>query len=122
MASRGQDPFPSRGGAHTNVTMPGSSPTLLDMVRATVTRKDPKQYLFFNQDEAGKRASQEFIDRLKQRTQDRDTSVTTRAFITQLKAIRRWGRSQPADLGKITQQTLITNGDHDRMVPSNLSN
>ncbi|MDF2580952.1 MAG: alpha/beta fold hydrolase, partial [Microbacterium sp.] len=32
-----------------------------------------------------------------------------------------WGRSAPADLSKITQPTLIANGDNDRMVPSVLS-
>ena len=44
-----------------------------------------------------------------------------KAFQTQLKAIKRWGRSTPADLSTITQPTLIANGDHDRMVPSVLS-
>ena len=44
-----------------------------------------------------------------------------KAFQTQLKAIKRWGRSAPADLSKITQPTLIANGDNDRMVPSVLS-
>lgn len=43
------------------------------------------------------------------------------AFRTQLKAIKNWGRSAPADLSKITQPTLIANGDNDRMVPSVLS-
>jgi pimeloyl-ACP methyl ester carboxylesterase len=31
------------------------------------------------------------------------------------------GASAPADLSKITQPTLIANGDNDRMVPSVLS-
>jgi pimeloyl-ACP methyl ester carboxylesterase len=44
-----------------------------------------------------------------------------RAFRTQLKAIKRWGRSTPADLSVITQPTLIANGDNDRMVPTALS-
>ena len=44
-----------------------------------------------------------------------------KAFQTQLKAIKRWGRSTPADLAKITQPTLIANGDNDRMAPSVLS-
>jgi pimeloyl-ACP methyl ester carboxylesterase len=45
-----------------------------------------------------------------------------RAFQTQLKAIKRWGRNAPADLSAVTQPTLIANGDNDRMVPSLLSN
>ena len=44
-----------------------------------------------------------------------------KAFRTQLKAIKRWGRSTPADLSVITQPTLIANGDNDRMVPTALS-
>ena len=55
---------------------------------------------------------------LEERTVDRDTPITVRAFRTQLKAIKRWGRSTPADLSVITQPTLIANGDNDRMVPA----
>lgn len=33
----------------------------------------------------------------------------------------RFGRSAPSDLSRITQPTLIANGDNDRMVPSVLS-
>ena len=40
---------------------------------------------------------------------------------TQLMAIRKFGRSAPADLSRITQPTLIANSDNDRMVPSVLS-
>ena len=36
-------------------------------------------------------------------------------------ATRSPGRSAPADLSKITQPTLIANGDNDRVVPSVLS-
>ena len=43
--------------------------------------------------------------------------ISIKAFRTQLKAIKRWGRSTPADLSVITQPTLIANGDNDRMVP-----
>ena len=53
--------------------------------------------------------------------QDRDAKISVKAFQTQLKAIKRWGRSTPADLSTITQPTLIANGDNDRMVPSVLS-
>ena len=52
---------------------------------------------------------------------DRDTPITVKALQTQLKAIKKWGRSVPADLSKITAPTLIANGDNDRMVPSVLS-
>ena len=95
--------------------------TYYDTIRATLIRRDPKEFLFFNRDEVGKRAGHEFVDRLKERTRDRDAKISVKAFQTQLKAIKRWGRSTPSDLSKITQPTLIANGDNDRMVPSILS-
>ena len=95
--------------------------TYYDMVRATVRRVDPKEFLFFNRDEVGRKAGREFVTRLEERTEDRDTPIKIAALQRQLKAIKRWGRSTPADLSKITQPTLIANGDHDRMVPSVLS-
>ena len=95
--------------------------TYYDTLRATLTRRDPKEYLFFNRDDVGKRAARAFVERLNERTADRDAKISVQAFQTQLKAIKRWGRSTPADLSKITQPTLIANGDNDRMVPSVLS-
>lgn len=95
--------------------------TYYDMLRATVTRSDPKEFLFFNRDPIGKNAGRAFVERLKERTDDRDAKISIKAFQTQLKAIKRWGRSTPADLSRVTQPTLIANGDNDRMVPSVLS-
>lgn len=95
--------------------------TYWDMLRATLTRSDPKEFLFFNRDAVGKRAGKQFVNRLKERTTDRDKDITISALQTQLKAIKAYGRSRPSDLSKITQPTLIANGDHDRMVPTVLS-
>lgn len=95
--------------------------TYYDTLRATLTGKDPKEFLFFNRDDVGKRAARAFVERLNERTADRDAKISITAFRTQLKAIKRWGRATPADLSKITQPTLIANGDNDRMVPSVLS-
>ena len=95
--------------------------TYLDVLRATVTRRDPKEILFFEQDTPGKQAAKEFIGRLRERAADRDAPVSLTAFRTQLRAIARYGRSRPSDLSAITVPTLIANGDHDRMVPSVLS-
>lgn len=36
----------------------------------------------------------------------------------QLRAIKKWGKEKPADLSNIKQATLVINGDHDRMVPT----
>ena len=95
--------------------------TYWDILRATLTRSDPKEFLFFNRNATGKPAARAFVNRLEERTVDRDAPIKLKAFQTQLKAIQRWGRSAPADLSKITQPTLIANGDNDRMVPSVLS-
>jgi pimeloyl-ACP methyl ester carboxylesterase len=95
--------------------------TYWDIVRATLTRSDPKEFLFFNRNATGKPAARAFVNRLKERTVDRDKSMSSKGFRTQLKAIRRFGRSTPSDLSNITQPTLIANGDNDRMVPSVLS-
>ncbi|MGX9674155.1 alpha/beta fold hydrolase [Mycobacterium sp. HM-7] len=95
--------------------------TYWDMLRAKLNRSDPKEFLFFNRDAVGKRAGKEFVNRLKERTTDRDKDIKISALLTQLKAIKAYGRSRPSDLSKITLPTLIANGDHDRMVPTALS-
>ncbi|MEW1960678.1 alpha/beta hydrolase [Kineococcus sp. NPDC059986] len=95
--------------------------TYWDVLRATLTRSDPKEFLFFQRDAAGKRAARQFTARLGERTRDRDRKMSNRGFQTQLGAIVRYGRSPAADLSRITQPTLIANGDGDRMVPSVLS-
>ena len=95
--------------------------TYRDMLRAALNRSDPKEFLFFNRNAADKPAARAFVNRLKERTADRDAPIKVAAFQTQLKAIKKWGRSTPDDLSTITQPTLIANGDTDRMVPSILS-
>ena len=95
--------------------------TYYDILRAALTRSDAKEFLFFNRNATGKPAAKAFIKRLQERTVDRDAPISVKAFQTQLKAIKKWGRSAPADLSKLTQPTLIANGDNDRMVPSVLS-
>ena len=95
--------------------------TSYDILRAALTRSDAKEFLFFNRNATGKPAAKAFIKRLQERTVDRDAPITVKALRTQLNAIKKWGRSAPADLSKLTQPTLIANGDNDRMVPSVLS-
>lgn len=92
-----------------------------DILRATLTRSDPKEFLFFNRNSTGKPAAKAFIKRLQERTENRNEPISTRAFQTQLKAIQKFGRSAPSDLSTLTHPTLIANGDNDRMVPSVLS-
>lgn len=95
--------------------------TLLDTLKATLTFKDPKEYLFFTRTANGKTKARQFVNRLKERTENRDKLISVTAFRNQLKAIHTWGRQKPADLSVIRQPVLVANGEHDRMVPSNNS-
>src|SRR3954451_20891210 len=62
----------------------------LDIARGLLTRQDPKQYLFFTRSPDGRRAVQEFLARLEERTDGRDKALSVRSFRAQLKAIHRW--------------------------------
>jgi pimeloyl-ACP methyl ester carboxylesterase len=90
----------------------------LDTARGLLTRQDPKQFLFFTRTANGRRAGKGFLQRLKERTEGRDKAISLRAFRAQLKAIRRWGLQEPADLSTIPHPVLVANGESDRMVPS----
>ncbi|MGD6741212.1 alpha/beta fold hydrolase [Streptomyces sp. BH106] len=92
--------------------------TVKDMLRGVLTFKDPKHYLFFTRTAGGRRAAHAFLNRLKERTDDRDKAISVSSFRAQLKAIRRWGTQPPADLSRIHQPALVANGESDRMVPS----
>ncbi|MFD7936636.1 hypothetical protein ACFV4T_19245 [Streptomyces sp. NPDC059755] len=58
----------------------------------------------------GRRAGQEFLARLKERTADRDKVMSPIAFNNQLKAIHRWGLEKPHDLSVVRQPVLVANG------------
>ena len=90
----------------------------LDTARELLIRQDPKQFLFFTRTPNGRRAGQEFLARLEERTNDRDTAISLRSFRAQLRAIHRWGQQKPADLTSIRQPVLVLNGESDKMVPT----
>jgi pimeloyl-ACP methyl ester carboxylesterase len=90
----------------------------LDTIRGLLTLTDPKQFLFFTRTPNGRRAGQEFLARLKERTQNRDKAISLRSYAAQLKAIHRWGLQQPSDLSVIHQPVLVANGESDKMVPT----
>lgn len=92
-----------------------------DMVRAATARTDSKAFLFFGRNRAGKAAAADYLARIHERVMDRDVPIRLTSFHRQIDAIRDWGRQAPQDLGSITAPTLIANGDHDRMVPTELS-
>ena len=88
------------------------------IIKGLLTLRDPKFYLFFTSSEAGRRAAEAFLARLKERTKDRDKAVPLKAFLRQLKAITAWGRQAAQPLDTISKPVLVANGDHDIMVPS----
>jgi pimeloyl-ACP methyl ester carboxylesterase len=85
--------------------------------KATAANKNPKQFLFFTQGSNGQAAADEFLRRLKERGEDRDTPVSNETVQAQLAAIQAWGQGD-AKLGTVQHPVLVVNGDHDVMVPS----
>ena len=96
--------------------------TYYDTLRATLTRKDPKEFLFFNRDDVGKRAAHAFVERLEG-TNRRTGTRRSASRPSRLNSRRSNGGDAPHPpiCPTITQPTLIANGDNDRMVPSVLS-
>jgi pimeloyl-ACP methyl ester carboxylesterase len=95
--------------------------TYKDIFKGLITFRDPKFYLFFTQNSVGKTAARDFLKRLKERTENRDTKVKLPVLKAQLKAIEIWGYDKPADLSVFKLPVFIANGDNDRMVPTPLS-
>lgn len=92
--------------------------TFYDILRGLFTGQDAKQFLFFTRTPGGIEAGKAFLERLKERAQNRDTEISVGAFLAQLEALRTWGLKPPADLSVVKQPVLVANGDADRMVPT----
>jgi pimeloyl-ACP methyl ester carboxylesterase len=92
--------------------------TFYDMLRGFFTGQDAKQYLFFTRTPSGIAAGKAFLERLKERSENRDEEISVSAFFAQLSALRAWGQKAPADLSVVKQPVLVVNGDDDRMVPT----
>jgi pimeloyl-ACP methyl ester carboxylesterase len=75
--------------------------TYLDMIRGLLTFQDAKQFLFFTRTPTGIRAGKGFLQRLKEHSENRDNAITLTALQAQLKALRRWGEKEPADLSQV---------------------
>ena len=98
-----------------------TSLTYLDIARGALTLRDAKYYLFFTATAQGRSAARGFLNRLEERSDNRDKPISLPSFRAHLKAIRGWGAQQPTDLTRIQQSVFVANGDHDRMVPSHNS-
>jgi pimeloyl-ACP methyl ester carboxylesterase len=95
--------------------------TLGDMAKGALALRDPKYYLFFTRTANGRSAARQFLKRLKERTDDRDKTISPASFRAHLKAIHAWGLQMPSDLSRIHHPVFVANGDLDRMVPSSNS-
>jgi pimeloyl-ACP methyl ester carboxylesterase len=77
--------------------------------------------LFFEATETSQSAGRKFVQRLARRTEDKDTPASAEAAGLQLKAMAAWASSHGesyADLGRIIQPVLVTNGNNDIMIPT----
>ncbi len=108
-----------RGGAGISAVV---GRTYGDIFKGLISFRDPKFYLFFNQDKIGKAAAREFLSSLKERKESRDKKVKLYALKKQLRAIKKWGNEKSMDLSVFKLPVFVANGDNDRMVPSPLSN
>jgi pimeloyl-ACP methyl ester carboxylesterase len=84
---------------------------------------DPSALLrnaFFTPSEASQASGRAYMERLKSRSADRDTSVSRQSASAELAAIREWGVIPTSDrfamLGKIQHPTLIVHGNKDVVV------
>ena len=89
-----------------------------DLIRASLTGQDPKQYLFFTRTPNGISAGKDFLARLNERSENRDKEISVAAYVAQLQALSAWGQKKPADLSVVRQPVRVANGDEDRMVPT----
>jgi pimeloyl-ACP methyl ester carboxylesterase len=77
--------------------------------------------LFFETTETSQSAGREFVQRLARRREDKDTPTTAEAAGAQLAAMAAWekpGGEPYTNLNKIAQPVLVTNGNHDIMIPT----
>lgn len=87
-------------------------------LKAILTLKDPKFYMFFNQNTNGKQKATEFLNSLKARKNEKSKGISWKNYRRQITAIEHWGKQPMADLSQIQQPTLVANGDNDAIVPT----
>jgi len=85
--------------------------------KAGATNKHPKHFLFFTQTSNGQAAADDFLGRLKERTNDLDAPVSNETIQAQLAAIQAWGQGDAITLETVQHPVLVANGDDDVMVP-----
>jgi pimeloyl-ACP methyl ester carboxylesterase len=86
--------------------------------KAGATNKHPKHFLFFTQTSNGQTGANDFLQRLKERTNNLDAPVSNETIQAQITAIHAWGQGDATKLGTVQHPVLVVNGDDDVMVPS----
>ena len=78
-------------------------------------------YIFFSPTESSQGLGMQFLGRIFQRTEDRDTPTSLATRDAQYDAIVRWGIPDFTKLQRLTgirQPTLVLQGDDDQMIPT----
>lgn len=91
------------------------------IARANTTSDERRLALFFAPTSTSQAAGKAWIARIGARRTDREPEETPQVAQAQLAAITQWGQipsDRYADLKKITQRTLVVNGQSDIMVPT----
>src|SRR5215475_15614587 len=86
----------------------------------TLQRYSVLQKIFFGPSDTSQAAGKRFIERLSQRTEDRDQPSGYGVAANQLTAFRQWEQftgERFADLRSIRQPPLVVNGVDDEMIP-----
>jgi pimeloyl-ACP methyl ester carboxylesterase len=88
-----------------------------DVFKGIFTFRNEKFYLFFKGNTNGHKAAKSYLERLKERKENRGKKLKMKHLMFQLKAIKNWGLQAPQDLSVINHPVLIVNGEDDKMVP-----
>lgn len=87
------------------------------IARGVLTRTDPTSLLFFPRAFPGPDAAEDYQQRLRRRSIDRDPAVGLGVIRAQLKAVAAWGRASSDGRALLSMPALVLHGDADRMVP-----
>jgi pimeloyl-ACP methyl ester carboxylesterase len=77
--------------------------------------------IFFSPSEPSQTAGRRFLERIRERTEDRDAPVSQATVAAHSSAAREWGAAAPGSfdyLKRIDQPTLVVNGSSDIVVPT----
>ena len=94
-----------------------------DVAPLFTTTYDPQDLMwlpiFFSRSSKSQAAGRDFLDRIRERTEDRDVPVSEATVTAHLAAAREWGLAAPdgyEQLKRICHPTLVVNGNNDIIV------